>query len=133
MGEHCGQRKKNNHLKFLFRRFVEITLTSTKIKMANRIHLLIVICAISCWASSEGKPSKVLKAIEKDVDPSQSNSLEERVGGNPIKNAKKCGSCYGAETCNKLGIECCNTCEDLRRAYEDYPLSGPDKYDGCYY
>ena len=101
--------------------------------MANRIHLLIVICTISCWASSEGKPSNVLKAIEKDVDPSQSNSLEERIGGHPFKNAKKCGPCHGAEKCNKLGIKCCNKCEDLRRAYEDFPTSGPDAYDGCYW
>ena len=52
--------------------------------MAKRLHLLIVICAISCSASMKGASFKLLKAIAKDVDPVQHKSLEERLGGNPF-------------------------------------------------
>ena len=53
-------------------------------------------------------------------DPNAKSLFKERVdkNGNPIplhQIADKCGSCYGAES---QDFKCCNTCEDIVKAYQ---------------
>lgn len=38
----------------------------------------------------------------------------ERTNDNIVNDGQDCGSCYGAGNAN----ECCNTCDDVKRAYE---------------
>ncbi|KAI9193660.1 endoplasmic reticulum vesicle transporter-domain-containing protein [Polychytrium aggregatum] len=56
----------------------------------------------------------------------------EHDGGNPApKDPNYCGSCYGGIADNEKG--CCNTCDDVRRAYEarGWTLSNPDAIEQC--
>jgi len=58
-----------------------------------------------------------------DSRPSQNEKLESEAKekdisaglAEPEPEKEKCGDCYGAQS---KAIPCCNTCEDLRRAYE---------------
>jgi len=58
----------------------------------------------------DSRPSQNEKAAAEQKERDVSAGLAEEG-----KEEKKCGDCYGAQS---KAIPCCNTCDDLRRAYE---------------
>jgi len=62
----------------------------------------------------DSRPSKNEKLESEQKERDAAAGLSEEKEGKEADD-KKCGDCYGAKS---QAIPCCNTCDDLRRAYE---------------
>ncbi|XP_015601063.1 endoplasmic reticulum-Golgi intermediate compartment protein 3 [Cephus cinctus] len=59
------------------------------------------------------------------TDIVKTKGLMETTNQNNTQDANECGDCYGA-TSEAMGILCCNTCEDVRKAYNMKKWAFPD-------
>jgi hypothetical protein len=90
-------------------------------------------CMISCFKTNnvepkcrqpEPEPAKeqseeeAKKAAEKAERKRKKKEEKERKKREKMELATNCGSCYGAEDHSPNGNGCCNTCDEVRRAYE---------------
>jgi len=74
---------------------------------------------------AEGKP--VEEAKKHELGDRSEDAMKAM---NTTEDPKKCESCYGAESTE---IPCCNTCEDVRKAYrtKGWALKDPDGIEQC--
>ncbi|XP_054282763.1 endoplasmic reticulum-Golgi intermediate compartment protein 3-like [Macrosteles quadrilineatus] len=128
---------------------VEMIVVDTSSGSKLQINIDIVVPAVSCdylaldAMDSSGEQhlhiehSIFKRRLDLAGNPIEDPKKEEKLGTHKSQNdtaiaLPKCGSCYGAENPER-NITCCNTCEDVKKAYElkRWSLVEIDKVEQC--